>query len=145
MHVCICSICVYRYAHTQYWSFIGCREIHTNIKFKTFYLLSLLLSSIAIVVIVTVFQRIDIALILLGYIISNLSISYLLGKKLFQKYLIQTLLQKSLLITLGIGFFYIFGTDGILYAIGISYLGYAKVLYDSFKTSKKQRVMEMNS
>ena len=104
---------------------------------RTFYLLSLLLSSIAIVVIVTVFQRIDIALILLGYIISNLSISYLLGKKLFQKYLIQTLLQKSLLITLGIGFFYIFGTDGILYAIGISYLGYSKVLYDSFKTSKK--------
>ena len=104
---------------------------------RTFYLLSLLLSSIAVIVIVSIFQRIDMALILLGYIISNLSISYLLGKKLFQKYFIQTLLQKSLLITLGIGFFYIFGTDGILYAIGISYLGYTKILYDSFKTSKK--------
>lgn len=103
---------------------------------RTFYLLSFFLGSIGIVLVIVIFQRIDISIVLLGYVISNLSISYLLGKKLLRKYLIQTLLQKFLLIILGIGFFYIFGSDGILYAIGISYLSYIKILYESFKHSK---------
>ena len=102
----------------------------------TFYFLSLVLGLIAILFIVVIFNRVDIALVLLGYIVSNLAISYLLGKKLHQTYLKYALTQKILLITLGIGFFYVFGFDGILYAIGSSYLFYGIIICKSFKNSR---------
>ena len=102
----------------------------------TFYFLSLVLGLIAISFIVVIFNRVDIALVLLGYIVSNLAISYLLGKKLHQTYLKYALTQKILLITLGIGFFYVFGFDGILYAIGLSYLFYSVIICKSFKNSR---------
>lgn len=103
---------------------------------STFYFLSLVLGLIAILFIVVIFNRVDIALVLLGYIVSNLAISYLLGKKLHQTYLKYALTQKILLITLGIGFFYVFGFDGILYAIGSSYLFYGIIICKSFKNSR---------
>ena len=98
----------------------------------TFYFLSLVLGLIAILFIVVIFNRVDVALVLLGYIVSNLAISYLLGKKLHQTYLKYALTQKILLITLGIGFFYVFGFDFFFFPININSKG---------KTLKKQSGM----
>jgi hypothetical protein len=71
-----------------------------------------------------IFYRIEPGLLVLGFVINILGIGELLGRKSFSSYSKYFLLQKCLTITLGIGFFYAFGPNGVLYALAISYSGF---------------------
>ena len=44
--------------------------------------------------------------------------------------------KKGLVVFLGLGFYYVFGVDGILYAIGLSYVGYTLLVYRGMKNEK---------
>ena len=89
-----------------------------NIKINsTLFLISLVGGFIALLVLLGVFQRLDIGLIILGYIVFDFTINYLLGKKLYSKYSKYLLMQKILMLTLGFGFYYAFGLDGIIYGL----------------------------
>ena len=49
-------------------------------------------------------------------------LGYFVGKKLFSKYGIFLILQKVLMISLGIGLYFWIGLEGIIYGVGVSYL-----------------------
>ena len=103
-----------------------------NLKIEsTLFLISLLAG-----VIIVSFYRIDAVLLLFGYIVNDLSIAYLLGKKLYQNYSKYIIIQKSLTLVLGLGFFYVFGIEGVLYALALSYIHFAIIIYKGFKNSK---------
>ena len=79
-----------------------------NIRIQsTLYLFSLLLTILASIAIIFLFYKVDVILLLLGYVVNTLAIGELLGKKLFFKYSIHTLIQKSLTLILGISFYFI--------------------------------------
>ena len=107
-----------------------------NVKLApTLFLISLIAGGIAAVVITALFSRVDSSLLLLGFIVNDLAIGYIVGKKLFTKYPKYFLLQKSLTFVLGISFFYLFGVEGILFAIALSYGHFLFIIAKVFRTS----------
>ena len=108
-----------------------------NIKVNsTLLLISLVGGFIALLVLLGIFQRLDIGLIILGYIIFDLTINYLLGKKLYSKYSKYFLTQKILSLVLGFGFYYVFGLDGIIYGLAASYIPFTIIIYKICKESE---------
>ena len=101
----------------------------------TLFLISLIAGGIAAVVVAALFSRVDSSFLLLGFIVNDLAIGYIVGKKLFTKYPKYFLLQKSLTFVLGISFFYLFGVEGILFAIALSYGHFLFIIAKVFRTS----------
>ena len=97
--------------------------------------ISLLFGVVASLVLIIIFYQIDIIILLFGYIINTLALGFLLGKKFYSKYAIFLLLQKILTVIIGISFFYIFGAEGILLALGISYIGFVIIIINSYRES----------
>lgn len=108
--------------------------IAKNIKIQTtFYLISLIAGSISTILIFGIFHRVDSAVLVFGYIISVLAIATLLGKKLYSKYSKYVLIQKVLTLILGIGFYFNFGVDGIIYALALSHIPFALIIFQEFR------------
>jgi len=95
--------------------------------------ISLGISSITSLCLIIFFQRIDVGIIVIAFVINTLSIGDLLGKKQFFKYSQYNILQKILTLVLGIGFLYAFGPSGIIYALAISYAGYLIRIIKTFQ------------
>ena len=108
-----------------------------NIKIhSTLLLISLVGGFIALLALLGIFQRLDIGLIILGYIVFDLTINYLLGKKLYSKYSKYFLIQKILMLVFGFGFYYVFGLDGIIYGLAVSYIPFTIIAYKIFRESE---------
>ncbi len=126
----------------SYFSLIGTQNTITVYVAKkipiqsTFNLISLISGGIAFVLLYLLFQRIDLGFLVLGYIISNLVIGELLGKREYKKYFRYVLIQKLLTPILGIGLFFIFDVEGIIYGLAFSYIAYSLIIIKSFKEIK---------
>jgi O-antigen/teichoic acid export membrane protein len=111
-----------------------------NIKIQsTLYLISLIASivlSLIVIIIFPGFYEIDPAVILIAYVINTLAVGDLLGRKLYSTYSKYVLVQKGLTLGLGLIFFYSFGYESILFALGLSYVFYIKRIYMVFRTQK---------
>ena len=82
-----------------------------------------------------IFYKLDIIILLFAYVINTLSLGYLIGKKFYSKYAIYLITQKILTVILGISFYYLFGADGIITALGISYVGFLIIIIQTYKHS----------
>lgn len=102
----------------------------------TFYFISLVVGAISSLAIIIIFYRIDVVVVLLGYIINTLAIGDLLGRKSYNSYSKYILTQKVLTLVLGLGFYFIFGVDGILYALSLSYVAFVIRIYKGFRDLK---------
>ena len=106
--------------------------ISKNIQLQnTLYIITLGGTFVASLVVMIVFFRIDVGFVLVAYVFNSLALGELLGKKSFSFHSKNVLLQKFLVVILGVSFFYIFGVDGILYAIGLSYSSYLILVFKS--------------
>ena len=88
---------------------------------KTLFTLSLILGVFSSIIFFVIFQRIDIGIITIGMILGELANGYFLGNEKFKKYAVFVITQKILMIILGVVFYNIFGIEGLLFGIGISY------------------------
>ena len=86
------------------------------------YIISIIIGSISTIILAIVFNRIDFVPLILGYILSNFAIGYLLGKRFSKKFFKFSLIQKILTVVFGIATFYIFGYEWILFGVGLSFL-----------------------
>ena len=114
-------------------------SVYVSKKIKiesTLYLVSLLAGGIISLIILIIYSRFDLGLLIIGYILNTLALSQLIGKKLFSKYAKYTLINKSLILLLGIIFYFSFGVEGIIYALAISYFPYAIIVANGFKNTK---------
>lgn len=108
-----------------------------NVKLiSTLYLISIIAGIISLFVILAYYYRLDVSLILIAYIVNDLTLGYLLGKKLFTKYASYILIQKGLTFGLGLGLFYVFGFEGIIYGLALSYVHFVIIFVKSFRESK---------
>ena len=123
-------------------SMVGTRDVVTvyvskKIKITPIlFLLSLSAGTVAAAVILGFFYRIDVAFLVLAFIINDLAIGYILGKKLFNSYAKYIITQKTLTLALGLGFFYIFGVEGIIFALALSYIHFAIFIFRGFREEK---------
>ena len=108
-----------------------------NIKIEsTLYFLSLVFAAIVSLILIFWFFRTDIVLLIFAYVINIMAIGELLGKKAFTNYSVHFLIQKGLTLILGLTFYFIFGAEGIIFALGISYVSYIIIVLKQFKSSK---------
>lgn len=103
---------------------------------STLYLISLLLGVVASFVIMIMFYRVDVIFLIFGYVINTLAMGEILGKRSFISYSKHTMIQKILTVGLGLSFFLIFGVDGIIFALSISYVFFIILIYNRFKQTK---------
>jgi O-antigen/teichoic acid export membrane protein len=103
---------------------------------RILFLISIIGGICASVVLWILYQRLDIISLSLGMIFGELAIGYFLGKKLFVKYAIFTVLQKILMVSLAIGFYFIIGIEGVIYGIGFSYIPFVLITLSNFRGKK---------
>ena len=102
----------------------------------TLYFISLSAAFVGSLVVIIWFYRLDVGFVVVAYVINTLAIGEILGKKLFTTYSKYVLLQKFSFAMAGVGFFYLFGIDGILYAIALSYSGYIIIIFRGFRNDR---------
>ena len=108
-----------------------------NIRIEpTLYFITLIATSASAILLILIFYRLDVSLIIFGFIINELSIGYLLGKKIYTDYLKYVLTQRILTVSLGIGFYFLFGIEGIIYGLALSYIHFIIIFYKIFTKSK---------
>jgi O-antigen/teichoic acid export membrane protein len=107
---------------------IGIREtiiVYTTKKnpiTSTIFVVTGISSLVGFVALSGIFSRIDISFLLIGFIINELCLGYVLGLRLYKKYSIYVLIQKILSFVLGIIFVIIFGYEGLIIALALSYV-----------------------
>ena len=84
-----------------------------------------------------IFSRLDISFLLLGYIINDLTLGYFLGLKSYKTYSKFVLVQKVSSFGLGIIFVLIFGYEGLIAALALSY---AHFIFIYFKVLRKEKI-----
>ena len=84
-----------------------------------------------------IFSRLDISFLLLGYIINDLCLGYFLGLKSYKTYSKFVLVQKVSSFGLGIIFVLIFGYEGLIAALALSYIHF---IFIYFKVLKKEKI-----
>lgn len=123
-------------------SLFGTQNVITVYTAKNFrvlsalYTITMIASIVAFIIVSVFFSRIDVGLLLLGYLISGLSLGHILGKKLYLNYSKYVIAQKVLTLALGIGFYYVFGPNSVIYALAASYIPFIFVLYKVSKEIK---------
>lgn len=108
---------------------------HLDLR-RTLFLISFLIGGAVSVIMFMIYSRFDIILLTFGMMLEEMIIGYFIGKKFFTKYAIFIILQKALMIVLGIGLYLIIGIEGILYGIGLSYMILIPLVIKSIKESK---------
>ena len=91
---------------------------------------------ISSIVIFILLQRLDVSTLLFGYIIFESVNSVLLGRRLFNKYSKLVILQKALTLSLGVGFYFMFGPEGILFGLSCSFIPYIYFFMKEFRINK---------
>ena len=129
-------------AFAQIISLVGSSNVLTvytakKIKIQaTLFSISLLVAIVSVIVITVIFFRFDVGLLVLGYVIFELVNAVLLGRKAYTVYSKYFLTQKTLMVILGIGFYYLMGFDGILYGFVLSFIPYTVLIFREFKETK---------
>ena len=108
-----------------------------NIKIhSTLFFISIIAGIVSSLVVFLFFSRADASLLVLGYIIFELSNGFLLGKKLFSNYAKFFLTQKILTVIFGFGLYFTFGVDGIIFGLVLSYVPYIWILVNEFRNTR---------
>tara|TARA_Y100000741_G_scaffold66924_1_gene48361 strand:- start:1346 stop:2200 length:855 start_codon:yes stop_codon:yes gene_type:complete len=82
------------------------------------------------------FNKIEVSLLILGYIIFELVNGVLIGRKFFKRYAKFFLIQKILTLVLGISFYFSFGFEGVIFALVLSYVPSIWIIITEFKNSR---------
>jgi len=94
---------------------------------------ALIFTGIASAVLFIIFNQIDLIILIFGYVINTIGLGYLIGKQYYRKYAVYLLTQKILTVILGFLFLELYGADGIIMALGISYFGFIVILFNIYR------------
>ena len=99
-------------------------------------LISISSSLIAAIVLYILFKEPALGIVAIGYVIFNLGLSELFGRRFYRKYTKIFLIQKILLFVLGLSMYYFVGPIGIIYGFGLSMFVFSYQIYVSIKGKK---------
>ena len=108
-----------------------------NIKIhSTLFFISIITGMAASLVVFLFFYRVDASLLILGYIIFEISNGFLLGKKLFSNYAKFFLSQKILTVIFGLSFYFAFDVEGVIFGLVLSYVPYIWILVNELRHTR---------
>ena len=102
---------------------------------STLFFFSLLAGVMSALVVFFISNQFHVSFLILGFLVNDLALGYLIGKKLFKNYSKYVLTQKILTFLLGIGFYFVLGPEGIILALALSYIHFLILIYKGLKTS----------
>jgi len=108
-----------------------------NVKIQSsFFLLDIIAGIVTSSILIVVLSRVDVGLLVFGFIIFNLATPILVGRKQYTKYMKYVLIQKILTLVLGTTFYFIFGVNGIIMALVISFIHFIPIIHKEFRVTK---------
>ena len=103
---------------------------------STLYSLNLIIGVVSATIVAFIVKDLSVGLLVIGYMVFAIAWSDVLGKKYFKTYTKYILVQKILMVSLTIGFFFILGKDGIILGMAISFLlGFLRI-FRGFRETK---------
>jgi O-antigen/teichoic acid export membrane protein len=102
----------------------------------TLYLLNLIIGVILSIIVAIILKDFSVGLIIIGYLIFAIAYSDVLGKKYFKMYTKYILIQKALMVSLSIGFYFIFGKEFIILGMAISFFIGVFTIIHGFKNTQ---------
>ncbi len=103
---------------------------------STVYLFTIITGIIAAVILFFIFYNVSLSLYVVGWIIFGLVTGEILGRSLYKEYMKVLITQRILLIVLGIGLFYLMGTNGIVLGYALSMFPFSFKIISVFKKTK---------
>jgi O-antigen/teichoic acid export membrane protein len=103
---------------------------------STLFILSLLFGTIAAITVFIFLGRLDAGILVISFIINDLAIAFLIGQKKFSTYGKSIAIQKIVAVGLGLIFYHLFGIEGIIAALAISYVHFSIFIYKEIRNSK---------
>jgi len=110
------------------------KKIHIE---STLYFITLIAGLISSLVLFAIFLNLGLSFLNMGILIFSLITAEILGNQLYQTYGKVIIIQKILMVTIGISFYYIFGEVGIVPGIALSYFPF---IYYIIKTFAKVKI-----
>lgn len=98
--------------------------------------ISLSSSVVAAITLLLLFENPALGIYAVGYVIFNLGIGELIGRKLFKNYTKYFISQKIVMVGLAIPLFYTIGVNGVVLGFGLSFLVFLPRIYNEFRSSK---------
>jgi O-antigen/teichoic acid export membrane protein len=89
---------------------------------KILSVISIITSIFGSVLLILLFERLDIGILSIGLVLNNIGIGHILGRKEFVNYSKFMFIQKGLTIILGLIAIHFFSYEGLIFAIGFSYI-----------------------
>ena len=123
-------------------SLIGTQNVVTVFTAKkvkiqsTLFIISLIAGTVAAILVFIFSGRLDSGILVLAFIINDLALGFLIGQKNFSSYGKCIVIQKIIAVGLGLIFYYMFGIEGIIIAIALSYIHFSIFVYRGIKNSK---------
>ena len=103
---------------------------------STLFIISLIAGTVAAILVFIFSGRLDSGILVLAFIINDLALGFLIGQKNFSSYGKCIVIQKIIAVGLGLIFYYMFGIEGIIIAIALSYIHFSIFVYRGIKNSK---------
>ena len=97
------------------------------------YVVTLVFGLIASIIVTIIHNSFETGLFVIGYIIFNLAISDLLGKKHYKKYSKIFILQKIVFVGSSLGLYFILGFQGVIMGYAVSFLVFIPIIFLGFK------------
>ena len=102
----------------------------------TLLLLTLIFTVVASLIAFVIIQRFEIIFLIFSFIVFQVSITLLLGKRLYAKYSKFLLTQKILQFAIGIGLYFLLGVNGVLIGIALSNFALIPIFYKELRNFK---------
>ena len=99
------------------------------------YLISIISSGISAFILYFIFQNAGLSIFVIGFVIFNLTLAEVNGRKLYTDYSKFFILQKIFFVLISLGLFQVIGPEGILIGYGLSYIPFFKRMYISLRTN----------
>ena len=103
---------------------------------STLFIISLITGTVAAILVFIFLGRLDAGILVISFVSNDLAIAYLIGQKNFSTYGKCIVIQKIIAVGLGLIFYYMFGIEGIIIALAISYFHFSIFVYREIQNSK---------
>tara|TARA_B110000438_G_scaffold292192_1_gene330180 strand:- start:1763 stop:2917 length:1155 start_codon:yes stop_codon:yes gene_type:complete len=98
-----------------------------------FFVITFTISVIGSIILFLMFENFGMSIYAIGFVIFTLVTTDLLGKKLYVNYAKYLLLQRILMVGIAIPFYFIFGLNGVILGIALSFLPFTFIIFRDFR------------
>ena len=99
-------------------------------------LLSIISTGVGSIILFFITERLDLVILVIGYVCLSLTTGKMLGERNFKLYSLTNVFQKCTTLIFGLSFYFIFGIESVILALGLSHLLHIILFFKEIKITK---------